>query len=53
MKENVHLIRYKYEVGVYTLKYVFILVETNQITKEEFHMITGFDYDGIKKNRGW
>ena len=53
MIENFHLIKYKYEVGVYTLKYVFILVETGQITKEQFHEITRYDFDGVKKNRGW
>lgn len=52
-KESEHIIKFKYESGVYSLKYVFILVELGVITKDQFHYITTYDYDGVKEMRGW
>ena len=53
IKENEHIIKFKYDSGIYSLKYVFILVELGTITKEQFHYITTYDYDGVKEVRGW
>ncbi|MBP3801368.1 MAG: XkdX family protein [Clostridia bacterium] len=50
--------KYLYETGVYTIKDVIQYVNENIITKEQFHFITSYNYDGyceihnIKKIRG-
>ena len=51
-------IKYFYEMGVYTVENVIQYVKENIITKEQFHFITSYNYDGyceihnIKKIRG-
>ena len=52
-EESEHIIKFKYESGVYSLKYVFVLAEMNLITKDQFRYITGYDYEGLKEARGW
>lgn len=42
------LIKYYFEVGVYDLTDMVKCVEKNYITKEQFHSITGYDYNGLK-----
>ena len=42
-----------YESRVYTLKDMIEFVDKTIITKEEFHWITGYSYEGIKKTRDW
>ena len=42
-----------YEIGAMNLKQVFDLTTVRTITKEQFHSITTYDYDGIKKTKGW
>ena len=51
--ETIEEIRCKYDHGIYDLRYVFDLVGTLVITKEQFHSITSYNYDGLKKTRGW
>ena len=53
MYENYQDIKCKYDNYIYTLKQVFDLVTKLVITKEQFHSITGYNYDGLKENRGW
>ena len=52
-REDILLIKYKFEQGVYSLKLIFQMVEDDMLTPEEFDFITSFDYYGIKENRGW
>ena len=52
-KEDFFLIRYKYDEGWYSLKDVFDLVTKGVIDEIDFHLITTYDYEGIKKVRGW
>jgi hypothetical protein len=52
-REDILLIKYKFESGVYSLRLIFQMVEDDMLTPEEFHFITSFDYYGIKENRGW
>ena len=42
-----------YEIGAMNLKQVFDLATVRTITKEQFHSITTYNYDGIKKTKGW
>lgn len=42
-----------YENGVYTLRELVEFVDKKMITEEEFHWITNYSYQGIKKTRGW
>lgn len=49
--ESYNVIKYKFEMGLYSLKEMCDFVENKKITKYEFHYITSYDYDGIK-NRG-
>jgi len=42
-----------YNSRVYTLKDLIDFVEKKIITKKEFHWITGYSYEGLKKTRGW
>ena len=51
--ESYDFIRYKYEIGLYTLKQMVEFVDKKIITPEEFHKITSFNYKGVKENRGW
>ena len=48
-KEDYNLIRYKYEIGVYTLIQLMKFVEMRWITKHQFHQITSYSYEGLKK----
>lgn len=45
--ENKILIQYKWQHGVYQLKDMIKMVESDIITKEDFFYITRFDFDGI------
>ena len=42
-----------YETRFYTLKDLIEFVEKKMISKEEFHWITGYSYEGLKKTRDW
>jgi hypothetical protein len=53
IKESYDLIKRKYKEGVYSLEDVFKLVEKLWITKEDFQTITTYNYNGLKKSRGW
>lgn len=48
-KESYLLIKYKYERGAYTLEKMMDLVKENKISEDEFHQITGYNYQGLKK----
>lgn len=48
-KESYNLIKYKYERGAYTLEKMIKFVEEGKITEKEFHQITSYNYQGIKK----
>lgn len=45
MKESFHLIKYKFEMGVYSLKQMCEFVEKEWITENEFHF---YNYKTIK-----
>lgn len=47
------LYNYLYNYSGLTLKELFDKVTKNEISKQDFHWITSFNYDGIKKTRGW
>lgn len=49
--ENLSLIKYKYEMGGYTLELVMNLVEREIITEDEFKSVTTYHYQGLKANR--
>lgn len=49
---NFERIQVGYNNGVYTLKELIEFVDKKIITKEEFHWITSYSYDGLTKNRG-
>lgn len=49
MKESYFIIKYKYDMRVYSLEYMCKLVEEKIISKNDFHFITSYDYDGIKE----
>ena len=51
--EDFFLIRYKYDEGLYSLKDVFNFVKEGILTDTDFHLITGYSYEGVKKQRGW
>lgn len=51
MNESYNLIKYKFEMGVYSLDEMIKFVEDNQITKDEFKYITSYNYYGIKETR--
>ena len=51
--ESYNLIKYKYEIGVYSLKKMIEFVDAGVITPEQFHYITSYSYEGIKKLRDW
>ena len=50
--ESYNLIRYKYEIGIYSLKEMIELVDLGWITKKQFHQITSYSYDGVKEIKG-
>lgn len=52
-KEKLYLLKSMWEDGVYSLHQIFDMVKENRITKEEFHDITRYNYQGIKKTREW
>lgn len=47
--ETYNTIRYKYDMGAYSLKEIIEFVDKNKISKEEFKYITNYHYDQIKK----
>lgn len=53
INNNVKLIQSKYVSGVYSLQSLIKLVEIQQLSKEDFKDISGYEYEGIKKSRGW
>ena len=46
-------LKYKYEYGVFSLKEIFDMTKEEKIGEEEFHIITGYNFQGIKKSREW
>ena len=50
---NFERIRIGYETRTYILKDMIDFVERKIITKDEFHWITGYSYDGLKKSGKW
>lgn len=51
MKESYDLIKYKFEMGVYSLEKMLELVEKEQISEKDFKWITSYSYQGIKERR--
>lgn len=49
--EDLSLIKYKYDVGVYGINILINLVEEQKITYEQFKEITDFDYGGITSSK--
>lgn len=49
MQESYYIIKYKYDMGVYTLKQILDFVEEGLLSENDFHIITSYDYQGIKK----
>lgn len=47
--ESYDLIKYKFEMGVYSLEQMCEFVEQNLIIEYNFHCITSYNYQGIKK----
>jgi hypothetical protein len=43
----------KFNFGIIGLREVFDLTTSHRISEEDFHLITGYNYQGIKKSRGW
>lgn len=43
------MLKYFYEMGVYSVEEMIKYVDDEIITKQEFHEITGYNYIGIKK----
>ena len=43
-----NLIEHMYHSGVYNIEDVIVYVNMGNITEEEFHSITGYDYNGMK-----
>lgn len=46
---NYDMIKYFFETGIYEVEDVLKSVEEKLITADEFHLITGYNYEGIKK----
>jgi hypothetical protein len=53
MKYYYELVDKLYNLGALSLRQVFNLVIVKNITKEDFHTITGYNYDGLKETKGW
>lgn len=47
--EDIILIEYKWNHGVYELKDMIELVKNQRLTKQEFFDITRYNYDGVIK----
>lgn len=43
-----YLIKHMFEHGVYSAKDLLTYVDMGNITKDEYHFITGYNYDGYK-----
>lgn len=52
-EEKISLLKIMWDYGVYSLQELFDMAKKEKITKEEFHNITGYNYEGIKKSREW
>ena len=50
---NFKRINLGYETRFYILKDLIEFVEKKIISEKEFHWITGYSYEGLKKSRGW
>jgi len=48
MEEKIEVVYYKYSMGIYSLKQLMQLVEKNKLSKDMFHFITTYSYDGLK-----
>ena len=42
-----------FNFGIINLRNVFDLTTKGKISEEDFHLITGYNYQGIKESRGW
>ena len=51
MNDNYYLIKYKYDMGGYSLDEMIELVEKNVLTEDDFHSITSKNYSGVKESR--
>ncbi len=51
--KNFEPIKFGYEMRDYSLREMVEFVERGLITEDEFHWITSYSYNGIKKSRGW
>lgn len=49
MKESYNLIKYKFDMGVYSLEKMIELVKESQIDEKDFKWITSYNYNEIKK----
>ncbi len=49
MSDSLEMIRYKYEVGSYTVQQLIDFVKRNIISEEDFHDITALSYSGMTK----
>lgn len=45
-----YLIKHMFECGVYSAKDLLTYVDMGNITKDEYHFITGYNYDGYKSS---
>lgn len=46
-------IQFEYNLRIHSLKDMVEFVDKKIITEEEFHWITGYSYEGLKKSRDW
>ena len=46
-------LKIKFDYGIITVQDLFNLTTNGEISEEDFHIITGYNYQGIKKSRGW
>ena len=44
------MIEYWFEHGIYTAEQIMWYVDNGNITKDDFHFITGYNYDGLKSS---
>lgn len=49
--ESLELIKVKWDFGVYDLDYMMQLVQKKEISKQDFHQITRYNYNGCLKTR--
>jgi hypothetical protein len=47
--DSFSLMKYKYEEGVYSLEDMCDFLEKGYLNEIEFHLITGYQYKGVKK----